>query len=196
LDRRSIIFGLGVGIVIVAFVFFVATRFISAEPEIVMSAADVSDEEIIERARVLGMVTIRELPESADEPGELARHSQELETLLSLMMERNLELLLLINELEPALENADDILPNENSEDEPAIVSDLEGYHQITIPRGLNSIDIAVLFFTNGIVESAMDFNNFVITNEMTTRLIEGTYNIPEGSSFAEILSIISIWES
>jgi len=181
----------------VAFVFFIALRLLGPTQEVIVSAVDISDEEVIERARSLGMVTIRELPESSEtEPVLLAeRQAEDLEILLTLLMQRNLELVAILDEHGEFDDKvfAVDTVPG-SSMDEPALVTDMEGHSQITIPRGLNSIDIAVLFFTNGIVDSAIDFNNFVIANDMTTRLVEGTYNIREGASYEEILSTISFW--
>ena len=184
------LFGMGVGIVIVTFVFFAALRIINPAPEVIVEIEAVSDAEVIERARTLGMVTIRELPERGlveSSPDNTAGHEAYLEE-LEILRTHNLELARMLEELGVSVEDINN-LAYENT------VPDMDGYNEITIPRGLNSYDIAMLFYEHGLVDSGTNFNSFIEANDMTTRLMEGTHYIPEGASYAEILRIISPWE-
>jgi len=68
MDKRSMFLGAGLGIIIVTFVFFVALKF-TAKPETQIQTVTeaMSDEQVIEQARKLGMVMVKELPASSGE---------------------------------------------------------------------------------------------------------------------------------
>ena len=63
MDKRSMILGAGFGVIIVTCVFFVALQF-TGKPEAAIQTVteSMSDEQVIEQARKLGMVMVKELP--------------------------------------------------------------------------------------------------------------------------------------
>ena len=186
------IFGLGIGMVGVAFIFFIALRFTNPAPEVIIETGYISDDEIIERARVLGMVTIRELPDEglAERPLHPLLNEVYLEEFENLRA-HNLELTRILEELGVS---AEDIAAGLSGAYEAA-APDMEGYNEITIVFGLSAYAIANLFFDYGLVDSAESFSNFITAHNMTTMLMEGTHYIPEGATYSEILSIISAWD-
>ena len=272
LDRRSVIFGSGIGVVIVTFVFFIALRLSAPAPLTIIAPGDVSDDYVIERAGRLGMITLRELPEGDNRP------DGDLEELVFLLEQRNVELLEMIASItadeyeQPdeydegggAQNYAPDDALNETAQDaaagetvqtpaaapaptpappaspqptppalppappppappappppsppptppppvmpepdiepdtepdtgtEPASEPDMDGYNRIIIPQGHNAVEVSVLLFLTGLVDSAIEFNNFVTANDMAARISPGTHIIPDGASHEEILAIIS----
>ena len=62
MDKRSMFLGAGFGIIIVTFVFFIGLRLDKPEAAIQTVTEPMSSEQIIEQARKLGMVMVKELP--------------------------------------------------------------------------------------------------------------------------------------
>ncbi|MCL2565163.1 MAG: hypothetical protein FWE24_05055 [Defluviitaleaceae bacterium] len=189
------IFGLGIGIVSVAFVFFIALRAVNPVPEVIIETGYISDDEVIERARALGMITIRELPdENVSERAAydllMEAYQEEFENLMA----HNLELTRMLEELGVSIEDINITLSGAYEAALSHTTPSIGAYTEITIPFGLSAYAIAELFFESGLVESVDSFNDFIALNDMTTTLMEGTHQIPEGAAHAEILSIISTW--
>ena len=67
MDKRSMILGAGFGVIIVTFVFFIAIQFNKPSVEIQTLTEAMSDEQVIEQARKLGMVMVKELPSASEQ---------------------------------------------------------------------------------------------------------------------------------
>ncbi len=62
---------------------------------------------------------------------------------------------------------------------------------EITIERGDATIAVANRLERNGIIKSAEDFRDFMVQNGYTERINVGTFSIPIGADFSEIVKII-----
>lgn len=62
----------------------------------------------------------------------------------------------------------------------------------VVIPTGALPGEIAVLLKENGLVDDDKDFISKVVELNLDTKLKSGTYSIPEGSSYEEILNILT----
>ena len=99
-DKKSMFLGAGLGVIIVTFVFFIALQF-AAKPEVEIQTVSepMSNEQVIEQARKLGMVMVKELPSTSDTSAsnqsddkkrinELENKTLELHSLLAMVDEQ------------------------------------------------------------------------------------------------------------
>lgn len=173
MDLQSYLRGLGVGIAVTTIILMVSFAVSNKEPD---------TEEIIERARALGMVesTAFMLPteetsesvttSAAEEP---ATKEPETETVT-----------------EPATEAVTEPATEAVTEDttEPVvsgeqIIVDVQNFKQAYVA--------AQILQEAGVVDNADDFTEFMIENGYTTRLFEGTYTFTKGMSYDQIAKII-----
>lgn len=61
-----------------------------------------------------------------------------------------------------------------------------------TIQRGMSSGKVAALLKEKGLIEDADDFNMYIIRQGKASTIKIGTYTLPKGVSYKEIVSIIS----
>jgi hypothetical protein len=61
-----------------------------------------------------------------------------------------------------------------------------------TIEKGMSSGKVSALLETKGLVEAAVDFNNYIIQEGKSGVIRVGTFTVTKGSSYAEILNTIT----
>ena len=66
------------------------------------------------------------------------------------------------------------------------------GSKTLTIRTGENSYTTAAHLFKDGLVDNASKFNNYLESNHYDVRIQAGTFTIPEGASYDEIVKIIT----
>lgn len=170
--------GLGVGIV--------ATAFISSMAKGV-GQRDLTTEQIVQRAKELGMVTqgdynivnsdlsdlrndLKEIQKQIENQKDLIEQSNQ-STLNSNSNEENTKL------DDPSKANAKDELESENS----MVI--------LNITSGMSTDSIAKLLEKKGIIKDATDFNQYVLDTDNSTKLRAGDYLVKTGESYESILA-------
>ncbi len=140
-----------------------------------------TDEEIIARAKELGMIENNFLNLSPS-PGISENQTE--------------------NEPEPSKEPEETQQPEETSEpeisrepDEPVVSDDASGLPEVTIleiRRGDSSNSVSQRLADAGLVEDAKAYDKYLCANGYDKRISVGTFEIPAGSSEEEIARIIT----
>ncbi|MCL2235540.1 MAG: hypothetical protein FWB98_03740 [Defluviitaleaceae bacterium] len=182
-DKARIIFGIGLGValtVVVVFIAYIVQRnahFTAFEEEnyylygLLREARAngyVSDEIVIDRARDLGMI----FPNEAGTPDVYEDFDDA-----------------------PSDEETYDDAPLEADDDEePAEADEVAGeYVWVSIPWGAHGNYIAVILQHHGVIDSADEFESFLITGGHSVSLMAGDFLLPIGGDFEEIVQMISV---
>lgn len=188
--------GIGIGILFSSVVFFI---FLSSYNKI-------SDEEIIKRAKALGMVqaddgvgeldkllaaskgekkdstpaptpVITEIPKEEEETSnEEASHNTSGDNLSPEDSSNN---------------GVEEENSNEGVEEEPKEESDLPKMIEIEIEEGQGAKQIAKLLEEKGIISDYSDFNKYLKSLGYTKSLLSGKFHIREGADYSEIIKIL-----
>ncbi len=156
--------GLGIGILVTTVILSLAG----------IGRKNMTDEEVIKRAKELGMVESTLLSDLADQ--EKADEVKPTEPETSPQPEETLP-----PETEP------ETTPEDGSSDTPAGET-----FTLVIGRGESSTTVSKNLKRAGIVEDAAAFDKFLCNNGYDKKIITGTYEIPYGASEEEIAKIIT----
>lgn len=192
--------GTGVGIILTAIVFSFANP-----------RQELSDEEIIRRAASLGMVMkddegtsldklIDEIKPSA--PAEAATPAQSAagtdskvtEPAVTVTPDENTQ----PEDVDDANKNdEEDSLPqpdqnNDAGEDMPSEEEAQAEEISFTIERGMSSKTVARLLEEKGLIDDAGNFNDYIVAQGKAAVIRTGSYSLPKGSSYREIMNAIS----
>lgn len=170
-NKKNIIYlilGLGLGIIITNILH-------SAYPKVEFT--DLSENEIIERARDLGMVPIKESIKVEKEPGE--SKDQEVEKTLE-KLEEALE----------RLEKSEKI--QEVIETEELREDDIGEEKEVIIDSGSNLTEVATRLYEMDVIESKDEFIKLVRANNLSRKIVTGKYIIKKGSSHSEIIKLLT----
>ncbi len=63
---------------------------------------------------------------------------------------------------------------------------------KLTIRKGEDSYTTAAHLYKDGLVDNAAKFNTYLESNKYDVKILSGTFNIPEGASYDEIVKIIT----
>ena len=186
-DKARIVFGVGIGValtVVVVFIAYIVQRnayFTEFENEnyylyglLQEARADghVSEESIISMARELGMIFPNEMEidgDLVDDPADEQTEDGDTEETDGYYDEEPVE---------PA---------------EPVANQPVAGHVWVNIPWGAYGHYIAVILQHHGVVDSAVAFENFLIAGGYSVSLMAGSFLLPIGGDFNEIVQIISI---
>lgn len=192
--------GTGVGIILTAIVFSFANP-----------RQELSDEEIIRRAASLGMVMKDDEGTSLDKLIDEIKPSAPAEAATPAQAAAGTD----SNVPEPAVtvtpdENAqpDDVddtnkndeeesLPQPDQNNETNEDSQVEEEAQaeeisFTIERGMSSKAVARLLEEKGLIDDAGNFNDYIVAQGKAAVIRTGSYSLPKGSSYREIMNAIS----
>ena len=75
----------------------------------------------------------------------------------------------------------------------PSNTTSVDGACYVVIESGMTATEIATLFEEEGVVESAMDFINYLYKKRLTHYIVADSYEIAPNSSFEEIVELICI---
>lgn len=78
------------------------------------------------------------------------------------------------------------------SKEETTTENDSLTEYVITISKGMSSESVAEALEVMGVIDSAREFNDYLIKNGHSERVRIGTFVIPKGSTYEEIADIIS----
>lgn len=186
--------GLGIGIVFATIMCVISVK---------VKGNTMSDSEIIERARELGMVMEYET-DIFKNPSESESQSSNEETNSS--KEDNKDTASSEpSQQESASESSQPESSNsdETKETEPTSQSEVvtqpssepqtDVIHNISIEviSGMDSGKVASLLYSAGLIDDATAFNNYLVNNNYANNIRTGNYTIQEGSSYETIANIL-----
>ena len=90
------------------------------------------------------------------------------------------------------LDNKDDLSGHINPLQDESGFTDMGETVQIKIVRGDGSPSVCRRMYEAGLIESAVEFDSFLVSNGYDTKICTGTYDIPFGLSHEEMAAIIT----
>lgn len=176
--------GMGIGVTVTALLFTIAFA---------LNPPTLSDEEVIARAKVLGMVESDEMEEeqeamSAEETQDESEASDEeaMKALRKLMDEQEAADADNAEDDTPAYKSTDTVSDSgEDSETPGSTVA-------FTVNSGEDSSTVAARLHRAGIITNPVEFDTYLSTNGYDTRIHPGSYNIPTGASYEAIANAIA----
>jgi len=172
MDKKSFLFGLGVGLILLAVIVYASNGFeLKDQPtDAVVTATPTPPPDYF---------TIEPTPEPTVAPTVEPTPEPTVEPTP-----------------EPTPEAIDE--PTPEPTDEPAnsvapvfTPEGIQLYARVTIVYGDSASDISNKLAASGIVGDADDFCNYLIEQGMTTKLITGTFDLPIGGDYSELLRIL-----
>lgn len=184
--------GLGIGIVVTALILGISG-----------GKKEMSDAEVISRAKQLGMV------EAETESGKLAENhgAEKIETeeastgkTQTNESEQATQTEEEVSDVESQAEEAEQPNKSEISEETPA-ATDKENVEEVKTP--VQTIDVTIVsgddsaaasrrIYEAGLVESAADLDKYLCSNGYSKKVVSGTYKIPVGADNETIAKIIT----
>lgn len=180
--------GLGIGILVTAVILSVAAG----------NKQTMTDEEVMKRARELGMTestllsdqvseeasTEKEVPESL--PEEMYPQDERIQESQTVQEEK-------------MTESLEEDQSEQDTGTEP-LEEESNGTHtkedaltlRIEISRGESSTTVSKSLRNAGLIEDAAEFDRYLCNNGYDKKIVTGTYEIPENSTFEEIALIIT----
>ncbi|MCR5665775.1 MAG: endolytic transglycosylase MltG [Eubacterium sp.] len=183
--------GLGIGIIVTVIIMMIAFH---------VHGSDMTDEEVIERAKQLGMVESEDSGVVADQAteGDTSEVStDEAETTTEQSTEDKSQ--------EESSEDTskDDSTKEDTSKDEKEESKTEESKEdssekkssktvKVTIESGASSDSISQMLYEKGIVDDAYAFNDYLITNGYANVLRTGSFKLPTGASYKKIAKLLT----
>lgn len=185
MNPRSFLLGLGIGILVLSTVFYVA---MGVEKKTRPVEASLTDGEIVERARKLGMIYFNDLPEKQmplENPGTPTLTDQEI-------IQRAQALGMAF----PVENSPEDSVPLEATSTPEATPPPEETGEEgpvtrIYIPEGSNASDVLDVLYEAGIIPDKQSFGDYLAGRNLTKGLHYGNYKIPQGADYAAIADIL-----
>ena len=198
MHRRSMFFGMGVGILAMVAITFVAytiqrTVYLNENNRLtaLLEAAEITPEPppvdsnyVIDRARSLGMV----FPDEVQM--EVAAH---LETVGDEVQYVYNSYAGYGEEYYEPYEEPYEEQPEAPADPDPTPAPPVTDYlpWRMTIPEGITASQVAFEFGYMGVVENGDEFLRFLVDNGYSTSIQAGSFEVPRGASFQEIVNII-----
>ncbi|SDB10258.1 endolytic transglycosylase MltG [Eubacterium oxidoreducens] len=185
--------GLGIGIIITVIIMMIAFH---------VHGSDMTDEEVIERAKQLGMV-------EAEDSGVVADQTTEGDTSDTSTNEAS-DSTSTSDTTKESTSDTDSTLEEESkseSTDEEETKSDESTSEEtssntnetkksktvkVTINSGASSDTIAQLLYEKGIVDDAYAFNDYLVSNGYANVLRTGSFELPTGASYKKIAKLLT----
>ena len=171
--------GIGIGMIVTALIFMIGAS----------TSNKMSDEEILARAKELGLVekTVLKEPSQAVSEQESSEKEKELSDLVS---EETKE-----ETTEPVTEDATEELSETTSaseSDKTDSEEEIEEFVVITIVSGDSSVSVSQKVFEAGLVEDVVEFDRFLCANGYDRSLRVGQHEIRVGATMQEIAEGLS----
>lgn len=185
MSLKSFSFGLGLGIAFVSILSLVLIRMevkkVEVENQNQAAAVEMSDEDVINRAKELGMIFYTELPSKKD--AEKEDESALEDSDLSEDRINDEDTPDLTEEEQENIREDDENFSDESGEDVKTV--------HLTIKSGAMAGTVSADLQKKGLIDDAEDFKNYLIQNKYSTKVLTGEFEIPEGSDYDEIIDII-----
>ncbi len=179
-----LVLGLGIGIVFSGIVhsFFPNTKII-----------DMTENEITERARLLGMVSISEIKDKDLEKQVINEENEENENLENEDLDNQED-----TKIDFVGEGEEEVKPSSGQVEEVEILEvdqdtpQKEDYIEVIINKGENSYDVARILFDLGLIDDKDYFLNRSFELKVDKDFRYGKFKIRKGAGFEEIVEIIT----
>lgn len=195
MHRKSFLFGFGVSMIVISAIYYVVyqidvRRLVMNYSEIA-ATEQLTDDEIRERAKKLGMLAVSDLPEHnetaqlTDE--EIIQKAEDLGMAFIMNSEETDALL-------PYEAPDDPLMQNETTDPETSGTDeeDTSNVVGITIPPGSFSKKVSQILYDAGLVSNVDDFVRYTGEKKLTRRIRSGKYTIPKNATADEILDMIT----
>ncbi len=187
MNKRAV-FWLGSGLIFVAAaLYFADSLFIKPYYAKLYSgtatAQVLSDDEIKQRAMELGMIPFEQLPKTNSATQTPEKEQLTDEEIISRAARLGMSFVQVV---------ATEQTAEQPATQQPTPQPSAAGKISVTIMAGMPAVQVAEMFQQNGVVSDANDFKLYLIEQAATRELRSGNYNIPVGSSYEQILDIIT----
>ncbi len=178
--RGSFFIGLGTGIILSSLLAFFAIFSLVNKQS--LSTLTLEKEQIIEKAKDLGMIFITELPSATKDWTE-----EEV-----IVKARELGMDFIENQESKEILNRDlDHYPEKNSNWDQNLENNPIQIETVYIPSGSNALKISKILAEQNLIKDSELFCQFLKEQKVTSTLRSGEFHIPIGSSKEEILRIL-----
>lgn len=165
---RSFTLGLGVGIMMISAIFYAGTLIFkpAAQTKTLTQEVELTDTQIEDRARKMGMIFIKELPPKGEEKKIPLSDDEIIKRALALgLVEKN------------SAEEPSESTPEASKEKVKLI-----------IPSGGSTQEIADILHEKGIIDNAGAFTRYVLESNKTTRLQAGEFELYKNMAYEDVL--------
>ncbi len=167
--------GLGIGILVTTIILMIAFS---------GHKADISDEEIIARAKALGMVMTEQEKEDAIPKGTEDNLTESTEQKPEKTTEQN--------QTSEQNQTTEQTPMTEQGQTESTDQAKAETQKEITVKAGDSSNTVADKLFQEGLVDDASAFNKYLVDNKVDSSIQPGTFTIPQGATYEEIGGLLT----
>ncbi len=198
MDKRSFIFGLGIGIIFSVIIIWIVYGVSD------IGYSQLTDEEIEQKAREFGMEYVSEsvFETATENSSETVSYyppahyeAETAETAAAIENDNENITVSYDNVLET--QNAAEaetsvILDNNSEKTSESVENEVEdNFVEIKINSGSNAKKVSRILAEKGIIENAEEYENYLINNKKTKSIKTGTFKIPDGVDFEELTNII-----
>ncbi len=180
LSFKSFTLGLGMGIVFISLIFGIVYHLdLKRNSQTVAEAPPaLSDAEIIQKAKALGMISYVDLPKETTVTND------------DFVKQRAAELgMVFLNEETPAA--ADTTFAEDTGAAVATAAPEVE-YAIVRIPSGANATSVSRALEAQNVIDDADAFNRFIIQKRKSTRLRAGNLKFPLGASYEDVLQVLT----
>ena len=172
---RSFLFGIGTGLILLSLVFYLVISTNEEKFNINTRAiSSITDKELADRARELGMVFQSELEIGNSDVSD------------EFVIQRAIDLGMIFDESEPPISDSE-----QQVTDEQVAVEEQVQYVTVDIPLGSSAQRIATILQQNGVIDSANSYLNYLTDVNATTALSTGVFELPLNNDFDTITRIL-----
>lgn len=205
--NKNLILGLGIGIILSSGVFYVGFKFTDNLPP--SPSISISDDEIIKRAKEIGMIFEDEISKKAEDPKpNNSSLDLEAETTNVNKIEPSIETLTVpidesesIEDIISEAKESDTINDQESTEIESTKsqakitnnqVKSNSSVVNIRILPNSSATKVAQNLYNLGLIDNKTNFINYIKANNKANTIRAGYFSIKKGSSYDDILKILS----
>jgi hypothetical protein len=190
LKNKNFFLGLGIGIIFSSLIFYMSFIVINKTTTMNNKSTEISDEEVISRAKKLGMVAFSALPDT--KPTVLSNEE---------VIAKASELGMIFKTDEKIKESS--TVSKTSTQPKTAVQEQTQVQAQTQTSITTETLDVRILggsaaetvaqtLYELGLVDDATNFNKYIRDNDKSTKLRAGYFKINKGSSYEEILTILT----
>ena len=173
MPAKSFLFGLGIGFILTASITYVVYN--SQEKDNIAVKSEISDEEIRERARDLGMVELSALPSKNDVNEDVTAVQETVAETTTQMSEA-------VTQVTTAAANNGNNTGNAANENI---------YVTLNVPSGTSAAQFGEIIEKAGVISNGNDFTRYLIENKNTRRIKTGNVTLKKNATYEEICDVI-----
>lgn len=186
---KNFVRGMGVGILVTTLVFAIA---------FMLKGNDISDDEIRQRAKALGMVEedTQVVKPKEESTGQAVESGNPIENAAQTDMAVSMEAMNIVTDTDAPI--ADVVLEQQDMElttpipDQTPVIQELSGNAvKVQIGKGQDGITISNLLQQSGVIADAEDFNRYLSDNRLQMNILYGEFILEKNMSYEAIVEKI-----